>query len=254
MLQDFLANNIFHWLLVFARLSIALMLFPGLGDNFVAPKVRLIFVLGLSILIVPVVQEWLPAQMPTHVFDLFILIVKEFIIGLFLGFIIRIIVAALEVAGMMIAYQIGLSNASVFNPAISMQTSLPGVFIGMLGIVIIFLVDAHHYFIRALVESYQFFPPNVPLKIADYAMMSSRYFADAFTVGIKMTAPFLVVGPLFYFSLGILSRLMPQLQVFFILMPAQILLGLSLMGITVSAMMLYWLDYLQAALQQFLSL
>src|SRR5581483_8393955 len=117
------------------------------------------------------------------------------------------------------------------------QGILLGNFLSVLGITMVFATDMHHLVIAGLNDSYTLFRPGeIPL-MGDVAAAVTGVAASAFRIGIQLAAPFLVFGLLFNLGLGVLSRLMPQMQVFFIGMPLSILLGLFLLLLVLSAMM-----------------
>jgi flagellar biosynthetic protein FliR len=108
----------------------------------------------------------------------------------------------------------------------------------------------HHLVIAALDDSYTLFHPGeVPLT-GDMAALMTRTVAGAFRVGVQLSAPFLVFGLLFNLGLGLLSRLMPQMQVFFVGMPLSIMLGLLILVLALATMMGTYLDSVEAALRE----
>ncbi|CAK0754997.1 Flagellar biosynthetic protein FliR [uncultured Gammaproteobacteria bacterium] len=252
MLNQIVTEQIFAWLVVFSRIGSAFMVMPTIGDAFVPARARLLISLAISILVTPVLVPSLPKS-PESPFLLLILLNSEIIIGLFLGLIPRIMMGALEVAGMIIGTTTGLANASVFNPALASQGSLPGALLGWLGLLLIFATDLHHLLITAVVDSYGVFKPGSPLPIHDMTMTIIRVTGDSFNLGARMAAPFLIVGLMFALALGILAKLTPQIQVFFIFTSSQIMLGLALFALTLSAMMTFWLTYLEDSIIRFLA-
>jgi flagellar biosynthetic protein FliR len=119
----------------------------------------------------------------------------------------------------------------------------------MLGLTLIFAVDLHHLVIAALNDSYTLFKPGeIPL-LGDMAALTTRAVGDAFRVGIQLSAPFLVFGLLFNLGLGLLSRLMPQMQVYFVGVPLSILIGFLILLLVVGAMMSTFLDSVETVLR-----
>ena len=98
-------------------------------------------------------------------------------------------------------------------------------FLSVVAVALIFAFDLHHLLIRAIADSYTLFRPGGGLPTGDFAALAVKVVAESFLVAIQLAAPFLVFGLVFYVGLGILSRLMPQVQIFFVAMPANILLG-----------------------------
>ena len=113
----------------------------------------------------------------------------------------------------------------------------------MLGITLFFATDMHHLVIAALNDSYNLFQPGEVPATGDAAALITRTVSGAFRIGIQLSAPFLVFGLLFNIGLGVLSRLMPQMQVFFVALPLSILLGLLFLVLVLGAMMGLFLDY-----------
>ncbi|MBU2089718.1 MAG: flagellar biosynthetic protein FliR, partial [Alphaproteobacteria bacterium] len=170
----------------------------------------------------------------------------------FFGTLARIALMVLETAGFIISMQIGLASAQAFNPSLGSQGSLPGAFLGTLGLLLIFATNLHHLFLLGLVDSYTLFQPGQPLPAGDFSMAVTRVVGDGFRVALQIGAPLLVLGVLFYAGLGILSRLMPQLQIFFVALPLQLMLGLFLFSLILSASMMWFLRYYESVMVQFL--
>ncbi len=250
-LQELLSTNLYIWMLIFARVGTAFITLPGVGEAFVNPRVRLFLALFLSALLVPVIGPHLP-PMPQQAFKLAALIGGEVFYGGFVGLVGRLILSTIETAGMIIAMQISLSNASVFNPAMATQSSLTSAMLGMAALTLLFATDMHHLLILAVADSYTVFTPGVVPQFGDFATTYAKLLGESFMVATQLSAPFIVLGLVFYVGLGLLARLMPQLQIFFIAVPAQIYLGLAIFGAILSTIMLLWLNYAQRTLQGFL--
>jgi flagellar biosynthetic protein FliR len=125
---------------------------------------------------------------------------------------------------------------------------LVGNFLTLLGITLVFATDLHYLVIEALNDSYTLFQPGEMPLVGDVAQHVTGIVTTAFRIGIQLAAPFLVFGLLFNLGLGVLSRLMPQMQVFFIGLPLSIMLGLLLLLLVVGAMMGTFVGYLEGVL------
>lgn len=244
-LDAFLAAQVFAFLFVFARIGTALAVMPVFGEQFVSVQVRLLFALAASLLLVPVLQGRIP-PVPDDVPVLVRLIAIEALAGIFLGTVARIALSALETAGMFISLQTGLAAAAIFNPALGIQGSPFGSFLGVGGLALIVVTDLHHLLLTGLVSSYDLFVPGVGLPMGDLAETAGRVMSQSFAIGFQMAAPFIVGGILLNVALGVMSRLVPQMQIFFVALPLQIGAGLLLMAASLGAAMLLWLDGLQA--------
>jgi flagellar biosynthesis protein FliR len=240
-LEQFLPANLFAAFLIFSRIGAAMMLLPGFGELYVPQRFRLLLALMMAGLLTPVLAPMLP-PMPASPSALAVTILGEVVIGVFIGTLARMLVAALEMAGMMISLQTGLSAASMFNPlADQVSSPLPSALYGMLGVVLIFVTDLHHLLLRAAVESYGLFTPGALPPVGDLTDTVTKFVAGSFRLAFEMAAPFIVVGLVFFVALGIVARLVPQLQVLFIAQPLQILGGLGLFAVVLVTGMRWFL-------------
>ncbi|MCZ4280473.1 flagellar biosynthetic protein FliR [Kiloniella laminariae] len=243
MLYELLPSSIYIILIIFARLGGAMMLLPGFGESYVSPRVRL----GLSILICIVIAPALVSKIPPmseSVADLGLLIFGEIVIGIFMGTIARLFLSATASAGMIAANLSSLANALIQDPTAEQQASIMGTFMSSVALVLIFVLDIHHLFLHALVDSYELFVPGQSLPTGDFSNMISRVVADTFTLAARMAAPFIVVGVIFFLGLGLLAKLMPQMQVFFIAMPLQVLMGIVVLFLSLPVMIRVFLTSL----------
>ncbi len=144
-----------------------------------------------------------------------VMLMEEILIGAVLELTARLTISALEVAGSVIAQQLGLGFVTAIDPAQGEQGMLVGNFLTMLAITLFFATDMHHLVIAALNDSYSLFEPGEVPATGDVAALMTKTVSGAFKIGIQLSAPFLVFGLLFNLGLGVLSRLMPQMQVFF---------------------------------------
>ena len=160
----------------------------------------------------------------------------------------RLAISALQITGSVVAQQLGLGFVTAVDPTQNQQGLLVGNFLTLMGVALIFATDLHHLVIAAMNDSYTIFQPGELPLIGDAAQHVTRIIATSFRIGIQLSAPFLVFGLLFNIGLGVLSRLMPQMQVFFIGLPLSILLGLLLLLLVLGAMMGTFVGYLEGVL------
>lgn len=252
-LDAILGGSVYAFLMIFVRLGSAFLIMPGFGEQFVSPRVRLLFALSVSFILLPILLPVMPKSPPSPA-DLAMLIVAEALIGIFLGTISRILMSALETAGMLIANQVGLGAAQAFNPAMSSPGNPISAILGVLALMLIFAADLHHMLLMAIVDSYTLFAPGQWLPIGDVAQHVARVLGDSFLIGMQLAAPFTVIGLLFYLGLGLIARLVPQIQVFFVGVPIQIILGLLLLGLSLTALMTFWLSQFEGQLVNILQL
>jgi flagellar biosynthetic protein FliR len=174
---------------------------------------------------------------------LMVMLVHEIVIGVVLGATARVTLSALQVAGSVIAQQLGLGFVTAIDPTQGQQGLLIGNFLTILGLTLLFATDSHHLVIAALNDSYTIFSPGEIMPSGDVASLATRAFTAAFKIGMQLSAPFLVFGLVFNIGLGVLARLMPQMQVYFVGVPLSILAGFLIFAFVVTAMMGTFLDY-----------
>jgi flagellar biosynthetic protein FliR len=176
--------------------------------------------------------------------------VHEIVIGIVLGATARVTLSALAVAGSVIAQQLGLGFVTAVDPTQGQQGLLIGNFLTLLGVTLLFATDSHHLVIAALNESYRIFSPGELLPSGDVAALATRAFAAAFKIGMQLSAPFLVFGLVFNIGLGVLARLMPAMQVYFVGVPLSIMIGFLIFAFVLTGMMATYLNYFIGVMHQ----
>ncbi|RDV05205.1 flagellar biosynthetic protein FliR [Undibacter mobilis] len=235
------------FMLTFARVGTMVMLMPGIGESNMPSRVRLTIALALTAIIMPLHQNAYNVTL-TSFGPVLQLLFQEIIIGVVLGLTVRLAISALQTAGVVVAQQLGLGFATSVDPTQNQQGVMIGNFLAVLGVALIFATDLHHLVIAALNDSYAIFAPGEMPLTGDVAQHFTRVVATSFRIAIQISAPFLVFGLVFNLGLGILARLMPQMQVFFIGLPLSILLGFLLLLLVLAAMMGTFTGYVENVL------
>ncbi len=227
------------------------MLLPGYGETYVSPRIRMMLALSITFVIFEPMASLVP-PLPADFAHLAGLFAYEFIVGIFFGSLIRLIMSTLETIGFVIALQTGLSNAVVLNPALATQSPLPSAFMSIIGLTLMFVTGVDQYLLRGMMATYQVFPPGAALPVGDMAQSFTHAMSNSFSVGVELASPFIVIGLLMFVALGVMQKLMPQVQLFLVALPVQIWGGLLLLAITLSAMMTVWLHYFDRSVGAYL--
>jgi len=251
MLGELINLNIFSFFLIFARVGAAIMFLPGFSTAYVSVNIRLIIALGISFVMTPVLMSQLPG-LPQGVIGMFLLLFGEIVIGGIFGMSARILTSALQTAGTIIALVSSMANALIRDPIAEQQSSLIASFLSTVAMTLIFVTDLHHLMIRGIIESYTLFIPGEPLPFADFSELMARRVADSFRLGLQLASPFVVSSLVFYIGIGILSRLMQTLPVFFVAMPLQIMGQMALLMLSLSTIMMVFLAHFEEGLIIFL--
>jgi len=248
---DFLPQSAFAFILIFARIGAMTMALPGIGDRSVPTRIRLVFALALSMILYPLVNKVFPS-LPNSLFEMMAAIVREVLIGVAIGMSVRLIVSAIQFVGTIVAFQTGLAFAQNVDPANGTQSTMFGTFLSVLSVALIFATDMHHLLLSAMYDSYQLFKPGGILPTGDFAEVAVETLSKGFRIAIQLTGPFLAFGLIFYLGIGVLSRLIPQVQVFFLALPLNIMLGMMLFMVLLGTFMLWYVDYFGEALRPYL--
>jgi flagellar biosynthetic protein FliR len=252
MLDQLLTGGLWGFMLVFARIGAAITLLPGFGEAYVSPRVRLGIALAITFIVTPLVAAQLP-ELPGSMWAVLVLVGTETVIGLLFGTLARLLLVGLQTAGMIVAFQTSLASAMINDPASAQQGSIIGNFFVAMGVLLIFLTNAHHMLLAGLVDSYSLFAPGALPPAGDMADIVTQVVAASFNTAMQISAPYIVIGLVFYLGLGLLARLMPQVQVFFIAIPLQLLLSFVVMLLTISASMMWFLDRFDSTMGGFLA-
>lgn len=247
---ELLPQTAFVFMLVFARLGSMVMLMPALGEVAVPAQIRVILALVLSAIMMPLVADTYSAIPPT-IPGLAMAVMSEVMIGIFIGMSAKLVMSALHVAGNIIALQTGLAFAQNVDPTQGTQGALISSFLSMLAVTLIFTTGLHHLLIAAMRDSYVLFHPGDVFPVGDFLALAVKMVSGAFVLGVQLASPFLVFGLVFYIGIGLLSKLMPQIQIFFIAMPANIGLGLALLFLILGAMMTWFLQGFEQTMSLF---
>jgi len=252
MLSQFLVTELFAFFFVFCRLGSALMLLPGFGEFYVSVRIRLLLALVFSLVVAAALNNIPP--LPADLFSLVNMLLAEIIIGIFIGGVSRLLIVAIQFASMIIAFQSSLASALTQDvTAVQSQSTSVGNLLGLTALVLLFTTDLHHVMLRGLVDSYTLFLPGQFPPIADFAQHVTRSVNDAFSMSIQLAAPHIVIGLIIYLAAGIISRLMPNMQVFFILMAPQLLISFIILMLSIGAIMTWYMEYFRAGIIAFLS-
>jgi flagellar biosynthetic protein FliR len=241
------------FMLAFARIGAMVMLMPGLGEANIPVRIKLSIALLLTLIMLPLHRQAYHVDMQSLT-SLLVVMLQEIFIGIVLGATARVTLSALQVAGSVIAQQMGLGFVTSVDPTQGQQGLLIGNFLTMLGITLLFATDSHHLVIAALNDSYTIFAPGETMASGDVAALATRAFAAAFKIGLQLSAPFLVFGLVFNTGLGVLARLMPQMQVYFVGAPLSILAGFLIFAAVLAAMMGTFLEYFTGVMHDMMPL
>lgn len=235
--------------LSFARLVSFFSIVPFFGGAAVPSRVKVATAMSLVVILYPSIAASVP-ETQTLGFGpvgFVALLAKEVLIGFTLGFISSLVFEAVQVAGRIVDSQRGSTMAELYAPQIQSRVSELGQFKLQLAIVLFIAIGAHRVFIRSLLESFDFIPvlgfPALAPGWSPALELIVKLTAAVFSIGLQLAAPALIALLLTDLFFGIINRVAPQVNVFFLSMPVKMLLGIVVVLIalpTLAERMIYY--------------
>jgi flagellar biosynthesis protein FliR len=235
----------FAFVLVTARVGAAVSLLPGLGEAEPPAMLRVGLALGVTILLLPAIAPAVPA-VPEASAQAALMVGAEVVTGLWLGWLARLLALALPVAAQFIAYMLGIANVLQPDPSLGGQATPIARLFDIAAPLLILSTGLYALPLAALAGSYRLIPPGDMLPAADTAATAARAVAGSFALAVRLASPFLLVAIVWHVTTGLLARLVPRLQVYFVVMPGQIVGGIALLGVLAGALLSAWLAGVRA--------
>jgi flagellar biosynthetic protein FliR len=223
--------EILTFILVLIRVSMILFLAPIFGSPIVPAQVKIALALTTALLVVNLIDVDLSAY-PVEAFSYVPIVLKELLIGLTIALMLRLVLEGVQFAGQFLGFQMGFAIVNVIDPQSGGQASVIAQFAYMLATLIFLLANGHHVIINAFVESFQITPPGA-LSMSGEAMRHiSAAAGRLFVIAVKIAAPAMVVLFLAKVSMGIIAKVVPQMNILFVGMPMYIIIGLFIFGLS----------------------
>jgi len=220
--------------LVLSRVAGIFSAIPVFSGRALPARIKIIVVLMITLCCYPALHIIPPATIEYDAISLGLLIFREILIGLTLGFITRIIFSAVEFSGQIIGMQMGLTISSIIDPSFGNQTQIMSVMQSLLATLLFLSLNIHHLFISSLVDSFRILPLGSWRISDEIVSFLIKGTADIMILGVRIAAPVMVALLLSSVVLGIMARAFPQMNIFMVSMPLNIGLGLIVLGLTVT--------------------
>lgn len=210
--------------LVLLRVGTMMILLPVLGHQLIPMQVKIGLIVLVSLLIFPVVQDQV-ATIPIDPIIFATIAMQEMLIAAAIALFAQLIFAAAQFAGQLMSFQMGMTVANVFDPVTHSQQSVISQLTITLAMLLWLIVGAHHMFIHTLIDSFSQFPINHTWSFPALLELTDA-MSMMFVLSLKLAAPIMILLTFVYIALGLVSRAVPQIQVFFVSFPLTIGLGL----------------------------
>ena len=228
---EFMYINLAVAILIFARINGIFVTAPFFGSRNISAKLRIGLSLLLTILILPSVLKLNIASNYQEANLLyFSLVVGEFLVGLIIGFVANIFFSVAQMAGQVLDMQIGFGMVNVLDPQSGQQMPVIGNFLNILAVLVFLTTNAHHFLLISLNDSFSVISLGAPNFEASILAFALEVFKKTFVIAFKFCLPIATVILLTDIALGMLSKTMPQMNIFIVGMPAKIILGIFMLS------------------------
>ena len=229
----------FAFVLVLARTGGVVMLLPGLGEAEAPPMLRAGLAGALTLLLLPVVAPLIP-PLPAGIAQVAAMLAAESLTGIWLGWLARVLVLTLPMAGQIISFLLGLASVLAPDTALGTQGTALGRLFSLASVVLVLASGLYALPLAALAGSFRLIAPGALLPAGVGAAAAVHAVAQAFALALRLAAPFVLGSIVWQVASGLMARLVPRLQVYFLAMPAQILGGLLLLAALMGTLMAAW--------------
>jgi flagellar biosynthetic protein FliR len=231
----------FAFVLVLGRIGAALTLLPGLGEASPPAMLRAGLALGITALLLPGIMPLIP-QVPADVPTVVGMIAAEVVTGMWLGWLARLLVLALPIAGQFIAFMLGVSNVLVTDPELSGQSSALEQLFSLAAPLALLISGLYAVPLAALAGSYHVIAPGTLLPAGDGTELAVRAVGQCFALALELASPFVLAAIVWHVVIGLIARLVPNVPVYFVALPGQILGGMALLAVLGGALIATWMD------------
>ncbi|MBI2560491.1 MAG: flagellar biosynthetic protein FliR [Planctomycetes bacterium] len=226
-----LADNLPVFALVFFRTAGILVFAPIYKDESIPIQLKV----GLSMLVAFVMYPTIDTSavtLPTTFWSFVIVIIKEAVLGIIIGYVANLIFSAFLMGGDLVGRQMGLDMGSVVDPQLETESTSIAVVYYIIAALVFLSLNGHHWFIKAISISYN----SLPIGQINYSAVTvskvTSLFRTFFTAGATIAAPCLVILMLALMALGLTARVAPQVNVFLLAFPVKILLGFGVIAVS----------------------
>jgi flagellar biosynthetic protein FliR len=227
----------YTFFLCFMRIASIFLFIPLFSHKQILMQTKVSLALLLAIFVQPLAQPYLPNVINISYEKLFFHMLIEFSVGMLIGISGYILYMVLDIIGHFMGAESGLSNAQIFNPSMGETTSLTTHMLTIAGGVLLFNFQFHHTIINVIIHSYEYLDTSKLHVIQDFYEVLLNSLHKMFFLGLQFSFPFIIIGFVLNLSIGLVNKLIPQVQIFSVMPPAQLLVGFLLFTIVLSTLL-----------------
>lgn len=245
--------DLYTWMLVFLRAGAFLLALPFFSATNFPVTMRVGLAALAAVLLAPVVPAFSPVHLPF--FALFGVMIREVFIGLLLGFVARMIFYAVDLAGNVVANELGLNMAAVIDPLSQTSSQIPATILFYLATLVMLTLNLHHWLLVGFERTYSILPIGASLHLHGQMFdIVSREVSNIFVVGLEISAPVLAVSFVVSVVFGVLSRAVPQMNVLILSFSFRLIGGLIVFGFMLQLAAQHVVNYFHALPEDMLNL
>ena len=222
-----------YFLMILVRIAAFVYIAPFFGMNNTPNRVKIGFSLFVAILMYQVIEPK-EALEYTGVIGFAVIVLREGITGLLIGFAANICNSIILFAGKIIDMEIGLAMANMFDPTTNTQSGITGTTYNYFIMMLLIVTNMHHYILRALIDSYEVIPVNHAVFQWESLLSSmTMYMGDLIAIGFRISLPIFACSMILNCILGVMAKVSPQMNMFAVGIQLKLLLGLAVMLIMI---------------------
>ena len=237
--------ELLRFLMILARVSPLMVVAPIFGSDLVPGRVRIFMAIVVTILLMPVVRVPLSAEAGRSVFSLALAVGLELLLGLVLAYAALLLFSAAQFAGQLIDISIGFGMANVIDPVTSAQVTLVGQLQYLAALFVFLLMDGHHLLLHGLAGTFEVAPLGAPFAgdgatVVPFTIIVERGAKMMFLLAAQIAGPAITAVFLANLAMGLTSRMLPQMNIFLVGLPLNILIGLISLAASLSIFTAVW--------------
>ncbi|WP_456433535.1 flagellar biosynthetic protein FliR [Thermosulfuriphilus sp.] len=221
--------------LLLVRVGAMVFLMPVFGSRLVPVRVKAASTLVTALCLLPVARG-LPTPQLDSTLEVVLTVFFEFLLGVTFALVLRLIFAGIQLAGQMVGFQMGFGVASVIDPQTGVESLVLSQLAYLVSLLIFLAIDGHHMVLRALGESLKIMPLGNFRPDQNIVESLLREAQVMFVLSIKVIAPVMAVLFLVQVALGVISKIVPQMNVMIVSFPLTIAMGLFFFALSLEAM------------------
>jgi flagellar biosynthesis protein FliR len=247
-LNHFAISEVIGFMLVLARVGGLFVLAPGFSSKMIPVRAKLMLAFAISLAIMPIATHG--QHVPGNAGVMVTMLFAELLTGIAFAMPLAVLGAAVSAGAGLIDTLIGFSFAAQIDPITNQQNAVMAQFYSLFATMVFFLTGGDHLMIQGLAASYRLLPLGQAPNIDALAASVPASLEQVFSIGLEISAPVVIALVISDAAFGLISRAVPQMNVFFVGMPAKILLGLAVVGASLPFVAAHLTDQMQASVLQ----